>query len=426
MAVGKITKAAVDGLLPGRVDQFLWDDELRGFGLKVTPGGAKSYLVQYRMGGRETSTRRYTIGRHGPFTPDAARREAKRLLGLVSDNQDPAGKKRAAKAAIVAAVELEFETYAKRFLEHYVAHEWKASQAFAESILRLHVTPHLKGKGLASIKRSDVTRVFDGLPVGKAALRRNVHAVIRRMFRWAVGRGDLERSPMEGMETPTGAPSRDRVLSDDELRLAWLASGNIGYPFGPLYRILMVTGQRREEVAGLPWAEINRTAALWSLAASRAKNGTASEIHLSSLAIAEIDALAKGDKWPRQGLVLTTNGKTSVSGFSRGKRRIDREIAVLLADEAGGAKPAAFDPWRVHDFRRTFATGMQRLGVRFEVTEAVLNHVSGSKSGVAGVYQRHDWKAEKRDALDAWAAHVERVANDADRTNVVPISKRQG
>lgn len=424
MAVRRITKAAVDALLPARVDQFLWDDELRGFGLKVTPGGAKSYLVQYRMGGRGTPTRRYTIGRHGPFTPDAARREAKRLLGLVSDNQDPAVKKRAAKGAIMAAVELEFETYAKRFLEHYVAHEWKASQSFAESILRLHVTPHLRGKELASIKRADVTRVFDNLPAGKAALRRNVHAVIRRLFRWAVGRGDLERSPMEGMETPSGAPSRDRVLSDDELRLAWMAAGNIGYPFGPLYRLLMVTGQRREEVAGMPWAELDRKGARWSLPSARAKNGAASEIHLSGLAIAELDTLAKGDKWPRQGLVLTTNGKTSVSGFSRGKRRIDRAIADLLVVEADGSKPIALGSWRIHDFRRTFATGMQRLGIRFEVTEAVLNHVSGSRSGVAGVYQRHDWKPEKRAALDAWAAHIKSVVTVEDRTNVFALANR--
>ena len=163
-----------------------------------------------------------------------------------------------------------------------------------------------------------------------------------------------------------------------------------------------------------------------ALPAARAKNGTASEIHLSALAVAELDAIAGGDKWPRQGLVLTINGKTSVSGFSRGKRRIDRAIADLLVDEANGGKPVPFPPWRVHDFRRTFATGMQRLGVRFEVTEAVLNHVSGSRSGVAGVYQRHDWKPEKKAALVAWANHIGGVLCPADQSNVFALAERLG
>lgn len=426
MATGKITKTAVDRLSPLDRDHFLWDDEVRGFGLKVSPGGAKSYIVQYRTGGRGSPTRRYTIGRHGPLTPQRAKDEAKRILALVSEGKDPASDK---KDARTIAVDLEFKSFADRFLEHYVRHEWKSSYPFAEGILRLHVTPHLRGKPLPSIRRSDITRVFDALPLGKAALRRNVHAVVRRLFRWAVSRGDIERSPLEGLESPASAPSRDRVLSDDELRLAWIASGSLGYPFTALYRLLIGTGQRREEVAGLDWSELDRAAALWSLPAARAKNGIASNIPLSGLMVGQLDDVAGADKWPKRGLVLTTTGKTAVSGFSRGKRRLDLAIAEQqrVEAEAEGEPPTVRppSPWRVHDFRRTFATGMQRLGVRFEVTEAVLNHVSGSKSGVAGVYQRHDWKDEKRTALDAWGAHVEGVVNHAARTNVVTMGKRR-
>ncbi|HXH00235.1 MAG TPA: site-specific integrase [Sphingomicrobium sp.] len=421
MATGRITKTAVDGLAAGLADQFLWDDELRGFGLKVTPGGAKSYIIQYRTGGRGTPTRRYTIGRHGVLTPNTAKLEAKRLLGLVSEGKDPAAAKRDARTM---ATDLAFSGFVGRFLDLYVKHEWPSSYEFAEGILRLHVTPHLKAKPLPLINRSDITRVFDALPVGKAALRRNVHAVIRRLFRWAVGRGDIDRSPMEGMEAPPSAPSRDRVLSDEELRLAWLAADTLGYPFGALYRLLIGTGQRREEVAGLNWSELDRSTATWLLPAARAKNATANHLHLSSLMIAELDRIAGGGKWPRADLVLSTNGKTSVSGFSRGKKRLDREMTNTLAkqSDAAGIKAQPLKPWRVHDFRRTFATGMQRLGIRFEVTEAILNHVSGSKSGVAGVYQRHDWKDEKRAALEAWGAHVSRMVANEDRSNVIDLT----
>jgi integrase len=141
--------------------------------------------------------------------------------------------------------------------------------------------------------------------------------------------------------------------------------------------------------------------------------------------IAELDRIAGGEVWPRSGLILSTNGKTSVSGFSRGKSRLDREMVAALVRAAAESKtkPQPLKPWRVHDFRRTFATGMQRLGVRFEVTEAILNHVSGSKAGVAGVYQRHDWKEEKVAALDAWGHHLNGIINKAPDSNVVPLRK---
>lgn len=422
MAMGKITKTSVDAAPTRTADSFLWDDEVKGFGLKVTPAGVKTYILQYRTGGRGSPTRRYSIGRHGAYTPQSARLEAKRLAALVSEGRDPASDKKEARHV---AVELAFEAYAQRFLDLYVKQEWKGSYGFAESILRLHVTPVLKTKPLPSIKRSDVTRIFDGLPAKQVALRRNVYAVIRRLFRWAVGRGDLERSPLEGFEAPSSPASRDRVLDESELRLAWLAAPSLGYPFGPMYRLLIGTGQRREEVAGLDWAELDRGGSSWRLPASRAKNNVASIIHLSNLMLAELDAMAGKGKWPKKGFVLTTTGKAAVSGYSRAKSRLDRAMLDLATEEAAdGERMLPIPAWRVHDFRRTFATGMQKLGVRFEVTEAVLNHVSGSKSGVAGVYQRHDWKAEKRAALDAWGAHIESVATGEDRTNVISLSER--
>lgn len=241
-------------------------------------------------------------------------------------------------------------------------------------------------------------------------------------MRWAVNRGDLERSPMEGMDAPTKVLSRDRVLSDDELVQVWKASEVLGYPFGPLVRLLILTGARRDEIAALDWSELDRDTRMWVLPPKRSKNGIAARQPLSSLAIAELDLLAqrlgRDTSWPKSGLVFSTTGETSVSGFSRAKTRLDKAVRTIAKEQGATVPP----PWRVHDLRRTLATGLQRLGVRFEVTEAVLNHVSGSKSGVAGIYQRHDWAAEKASAVQAWADHLSGLLTGADQTNVVQLS----
>lgn len=424
MATGKVTKRAVDAIKSGPKDQFLWDDEVHGFGLKVTPAGAKLFVLQYRMGGRGSPARRYKIGDYGHWTPDGARDEAKRLRrDFVDKGTDPlsARDERRQVSSLLA-----FGPYADRFLADYAKRNRKASLDDAEAVFRLHLRPFFKSKPLPSIGRSDLAALFDTLPPDRVALRRKVYALLSRMLRWAVGRGDLERSPLEGVEAPPVPNSRDRVLKDAELRLAWLAAGELGYPFGQLYRLLIGTGQRREEVGELDWKELHRASAEWHLPASRAKNGIAGIIHLSPPMVAELDQLAGGDKWPRRGLVFTTTGSSAVSGYSRGKSRLDKRMLDMARKEAKqvGEDPqqVEIEPWRVHDFRRTLATGLQRLGIRFEVTEAILNHVSGSRAGVAGVYQRHDWRDEKRDALNAWAAHVERAVAGSDETNVVQLA----
>ncbi len=419
MAVGRINKSNVDAQRPGAAEVMLWDDKIAGFGLKTTPAGAKSYLFQFRIGGRAGKTRRVTIGRHGSITPDTARKEADRLAGLVAQGIDPQREKQ---AAARKAVDLAFKGYAARFVDDCLKVRWKASHADGEALLRLYAIPVLGTTPLHEITRADIRAVLQ--PVRrKVATCRNLFAVLRRLFRWAVSEGDLAVSPLTGMEPPPLPTKRDRVLNDQELRLAWQASDTLGYPFGPLIRLLLITGQRLEEVSGLEWHELEKDAARWMLPADRAKNGNASVVPLSDLAVHELAALAKRagrkDGWPRKGFVFTTTGETSSSGHSRAKRRLDKEVAALAAKEDGAPVVA---PWRLHDLRRTLATGMQRLGVRFEVTEAILNHVSGSKSGVAGVYQLHDWGPEKKAALAAWSDHVAGLLVPTDKTNVVPLA----
>lgn len=417
MATARITKSAVDGLQAGERDSFLWDDRVSGFGVKVTPAGRKVYIFQYRMGGRGAKVRRYTIGRHGALTADNARGEAGRLSLLVSQGIDPQDDKAERQRE---SVELAFEGYVARFVEECLRVDWPASWDDAERTLRRYALPVLRSKSLPQIQRKDVTAVLR--PLRKMpATEKKVFAILRRLFRWAVNNGDLDVSPMLDMEGPEGAEARDRFLKDWELRLVWDACGALGYPFGPLFRLLILTGARREEVASLPWSELDKASALWSLPAERAKNANATDISLSSGAIKEIENLRdirddRDKRWPRKGYLFTTTGTTPVSGYSKAKKRLD----ALVAKANGGE---ALERWTLHDLRRTLATGMQKLGVRFEVTEAILNHVGQSRAGVAGVYQRHDWGQEKRAALQAWSDHIERLVSGADDTNVVQLGE---
>lgn len=432
MATGKVTKRAVDALAGNGTKQFLWDDELRGFGLQVTPSGAKSYVYQYRLGGREAAKRRYTIGRHGsPWTPASAREECERLALMVGQGVDPADADRERRRQ---AVDLAFSGYVETFVEGYLKLHWK-DWAKSAALLRREPVDVLGRKPLPTITRADMVLVFDRLR-DRPATARLAYAILRKLFRWAEGRGEIGRglSPLGAdFPAPGAVKSRDRVLSDWEISAVWRAAQAMAYPFGPLFQILVATGQRREEGSGLHWAELDRCARLWSLPAERAKNGHGNILHLNDLAVAALDSVAArtmgtdsdGNQiWPAIGFVFTTTGDTPVSGHSKAKIALDKAVAkVLTDDEKSGAPARTVAPWRVHDLRRTVTTGLQRLGIRFEVTEAVLNHRERARGGIAGVYQRHDWKEEKRAALEAWCAHITAILSPPDRSNVTPMAR---
>ena len=398
---------------------MLWDDRLSGFGLKVTPVGSKVFVYQYRMGGRGSKVRRYTIGKHGKLTADGARKKAESLALSVANGIDPQREKVRERRQ---AVDLGFKGYVERFRTGCLTAEWPATHKYAHSLLVKNAVPAIGDTPLPDITRKDVKAALASVQ-DKTATASNLFAVMRRLFTWAVEQEDIERSPIEGMKPPPLPPSRDRVLSDTELAVVWRAASRLGFPFGPMVHLLIWTGARREEVAAMDWSELDQGMATWSLPAARSKNAQAAENPLSSAAVAVLDELAirtgGGGRWPRSGFVFSTTGRTSVSGYSRAKRRLDKVLATIASEE-DLPKP---EPWRLHDLRRTLATGLQRLGVRLEVTEAVLNHVSGSRSGIVGIYQRHNWKDEKRTALDAWADHVSRLLTGAAAINVDPLSE---
>ncbi|MGW8203696.1 tyrosine-type recombinase/integrase [Sphingomonas bisphenolicum] len=393
MATGRITKRTLDALMANSVAGFLWDEDLKGFGLKISSGGTASYVVQYRMGGREAKTKRYTIGGHGsPWTPATAREEASRMLMLVAQGVDPVESDKQRRRE---AVDLAFSNYADRFAGSCKGKGWTT---LVKRSLRLHIKPVLRDKALPTITRQDVVALFDRMPDEQMANRRNVFAVLRRLFRWAISRGDIASSPMEGMETPRAVKPRERWLSDSELARIWTHAPRTHRCFGPIVRLLIATGQRREEIAGLHWQELDRGEREMRLTGDRTKNGEPTTIPLNDLAIAELDQVARGDTWPKRGRVFPTSTGAAFTAYHKGKTKLDK----LIAEDGGND----VSPWRLHDLRRTLATGFQRLGVRFEVTEAVLNHLSGSRSGVAGIYQRHDWRKEKREALTTWNDHI--------------------
>lgn len=410
MAQGKITKRAVDAMRAGSRDAFLWDTDTRGFGCKITPAGKRVYILQYRMGGRGVATRRYTIGQHGPWTPAAAEDEAKRLLVLVGQGKDPADEKR---DRLRLATDLSFNAVADRFEKLELPKRWPKSGGFVKDALRLHLRPKLGKRTLPSITGREIVALLDDLD-GGPALRRNVYAVAHRLFRWSQGRGEIDRNPLEGVEAPKPVASRDRVLPDRELLLVWIASEELGATFGALVRLLLLTGQRRDEVAALEWTELDRDRAEWVLPAARAKNGREHLVPLSVQVVAELDALAGGEKWPRKGYVLTTDGgKSRVSGFSKAKRKLDEQIADLIEDDE-----APVLPWRFHDLRRSVATGLQRLRIPSDWIEALQNR---RKVGVAGTYQRYAFADEKREALVTWGGHVAGIV--APKSNVVPMAR---
>ena len=450
MALALITKRTVDAAQARDADYFIFDDAcgkptggievVKGFMLKVTPKGKKVYSYQYRVAraglADKTPMRRITFGKHGDLTPEQARERAKGLAAMVAQGIDPRqcefdanaaadAESAAAEARTRLEGELVFEKVVARWLEEYELDHRATSVGQAKVSMNKYLVPKLRGRPMPHISKADLQVAIDAIPAKQKASRQQVFAYASILWRWALERGDIVDNPVPSMAKPKAPKARDRVLVDEELTTIWQATETLRTPLGAFYRVLLLTGQRREEVAGMGWAELDRASAIWTIPASRTKNGVASIVPLSPAVVAELDRLAlalqlkakakepDATAWPKAGPVISIRGGVSLSCFSQAKRLLDTEVSKLHK----GAD--ALTPWRVHDLRRTLATGLQRLGVRFEVTEAVLNHVSGAKGGVAGIYQRHDWREEKRTALDAWARYVAVVVAPADQSNVV-------
>jgi integrase len=240
-------------------------------------------------------------------------------------------------------------------------------------------------------------KVLDGIAANGTPVAANrAMSAIKKLFAWSLDRGAIAIHPLVGLRKPGIERSRDRVLTDAELKTFWQATEQVGFPFGPAFQLMALTGQRRGEVTSMRWSQLNFEGAVWTIPANIAKNGHAHQVPLSTVAL---DIIQRLPRFMNSDLLFTTTGVSPISGFGRAKDRLD----FLM--EAGD--------WRLHDLRRTVASGMARLGVAPHVIEKVLNHVSGEISGVAAVYNRHGYQAEKKEALEQWAQEVRNVRGES-------------
>ncbi len=402
-----LTVRTLETLKPGPTRREIPDGLVRGLFFIVQPSGAQSWACRYRIEGRP---RKFTLGTYPAIGLTAARDLAKDALVSVARGQDPHALKKAVKAPPDRDI---VERVVASFIERYARPNTRSSSAAeSERVLNKEVVGRWKGRRLSSITRAEVHELLNSVvDRGSPIMANRLLAVFRKMCGWAVERGLIETSPCAGVNPPGAIVSRERVLSDDELRAVWKACDAIGYPFGPLIKLLILTGQRRDEVGAMTWAEVDLLAKLWALPRHRTKNGTEHTIPFSSQAMAILESLPHIGN----GLVFTTNGCNAVSGFSRAKSILDKHVL--------GLDGATLPHWTLHDLRRTAATGMARLGVNIHVVEKVLNHTSGSFRGIVSVYQRHSFSDEKRHALDTWGAFIERLVSDEVGGNVVSITR---
>jgi integrase len=390
MPRAKLTKSTIDALPTPSSDVVYWDAILPGFGVKVTPRGRKVFIVLYRAGGAGSKLRKYTIGPYGRVTLHQARVAAQKVFAARLEGRDPAAEKREIKRRVVAdRVEDLLETFVDQRLSQ------NRSGAEIARLLRREMAKAWAGKSVHEIGKRDVVEVVSAIEQRGAPVAANKALKSIKMFlRWCVGRAILEQSPAEGVPSPAKEVARDRVLSDDELARVILAARQIDDRYGCIVELLALTGQRREEVAKLAWVEIDLTRRLWTIPKSRTKNAKGHVVDLSDQSIAVLDRMKKQDNDD-----FAFGGSKPFQDFARAKRKLD-ELSKITG-------------WCLHDLRRTCVSGMARLGVAPHVADKVLNHQSGAISGVAAVYQRHEFLAERKDALERWSAHVAQIVKKA-------------
>jgi integrase len=409
----KLTKTAVSALHlpPGKADAIFFDDEIPGFGLRMRAGSPRSearWLVQYKIGDKH---RRLTFGKLGELDPAKARDKARDLLSAVRLGGDPAGTKLEARAR----ADETFGVIVERFLARQEGRLRPSSYAATERYLQGLCKP-LCGLALAAVTRSTVAARLTAIANSNGPVSADrCRAALGAFFTWAMREGLVDANPTIATNTHSDARARDRVLTDAELAEIWHSAPANDY--GRIVRLLILTGQRREEIAALRWSEIYLDNQMISLPGERTKNHRPHEVPLSDSAL---DVIGECPRRAGRDLVFG-EGQGPFSGWSKAKAALDKAMAPARAKRLGKKTGA---PWRLHDVRRTVATRMADLGVQPHIVEAVLNHVSGTRAGVAGVYNRAIYAAEKAAALTLWADHVRSIVEGVDH-KIVPLRATQ-
>jgi integrase len=385
-----LTELTIRKLTPkGNVRIEMWDDKLPGFGVRVSPRGTKSFVLMYYVAGRK---RRLTLGRFPMMSLAKARKQAHDALGAIADGREP----EVAKTADVRVGN--FDTVIAGFVAGHCARHNRASHAHeTERLLRARFAAAWGKRDVRSITRSDVLQVLDAaVEAGHPSAANHALAAVRKLFSWALERGLVDANPCSGISRPAPAHARERVLSNAELAAVWHGARSLSAPFSHIVQLLILTAQRRGEVTGLRWNEIDWTNAVWNIPADRTKNRRAHAVPLSPLAL---DVLKSAPKihdafvFPARG-----NDEATPSGFSKTKRRLDAYARV--------------SDWTLHDLRRTTATHLAGMGVAPHVIERILNHTTGILGGVAGIYNRFQYLPEMRAALELWAEQIGKLASE--------------
>lgn len=384
-------------LLPSGKDDAVWfDKDLGGFGVRLRSGGARSWIVQYDLGGK---AHKMTLGSVEAWSAGKARAAAKNILAAVRLGRNPVAEKRIAKAEIV-------ETFGA-LLPRYLGHKRAQLKPRSYEEVERHLTSHcrlLHGRPIGAIDQRMAAILLAGITEKHGP---NVCNAVRAsgsgFFNWLAREGVADTNPFAHTNKAAGSVPRDRTPSDDELREIWNACSE--GDFGTIVKLLMLTGARKSEIADLFWSEIDFDQALITLPAQRTKGRREHEIPLSAPALAILKKPVRRDSRD----FVFGSGDRGFSGWSKAKAELDARItaARLVASKKGKAEP--MPEWVLHDLRRSLSTGMhEKLGIAPHIVEECLGHAT-FRSGVAAVYNRAAYRAERRRALELWAEHLTAV-----------------
>ena len=410
----KLTAATVDKMQPTDRRQEIPDSLCTGLYLTVQTTGKKGWQVRYRHGGVH---RRMTLGGYPVLSLADARQRARDTMAAATEGRDPAGEVKAAKAPKPEDDRDKLAAVIGLFMKRHAAHNRRAADVAA--MFKREIMAKWGERAIHEITKRDAIDLLDAIvDRGSPITANRLLAHLRTVWTWAKGRDIITTSPFDGIKPPSPEKSRDRVLTDQEIIWFWRACEKLGQPFGPLYRLLLLTGQRLREGAEMTEGEMRGN--LWIIPAARVKNGDEHSVPLSEAVSAVLGAVQRISG--KAGYVFTTTGQSPVSGFTRAKGRLDRLMADIANEgRAEGIDRIEIPPFTIHDLRRTAASGMAGLRFPPHVVEAVLNHRSGTRRGVAGVYNRFDYADEKRAALEAWGNYVTRLV-EGGAANVVQLA----
>jgi integrase len=400
----------------GQKDRLVFDAACPGLGVRVTAKGTRTFLAQWTDPATKRKIRE-PLGVWGNLTIEQAREAVRARLGAVAKGIDPKAersRRRADAERERAETALTFDALIEEWDVLHLAQRRERYRIEAVRAIR-HAFPDLLKRPAARITRSDAVNALDALVRnGKPTMAGRTLAYARAAYRWAEKRGKVPSNPFQGLPISTSSAARERVLSDTEVAEVWAAADTLGYPFGPFFKMLTLTLQRRANVASMRWSELASDLSMWTIPGPVMKGGRPHDVHLSAAAQAILREI------PRvQGcdFAFSTTGNTPISGISKAKVMLDAAVIAARTERAAGKKPSPLTPWRLHDLRRTGVSVLARLGFDSIVADKLLAHQPAKLLGVAAVYQRHDFARERAAALDSWAAHVTGTATE----NVIPL-----